>query len=135
MDLQFDEGVHSLISLSSKEPKMALKSQFEGGNLKIILSNTNISAVFKKPLDTPSPDFKSTFYTNYSNYSNQGMMMGYIGPDNTLPAYEDLIPFNYELYKLIATNTISLCNFNGIENVDWYNLNLLAYVSSKKTLF
>ena len=123
MDFQLDEAVYSLILLSSTLPKMPFKS-FEGKNLKLTLSNT--SAVFKRPLDTPSPNLKSTFY------ENKGMMMGFISEDNILPLYEDLVPFNYELYKLISTNTISLCNFNGIENIDWYNLNLLTDVSSKK---
>ena len=124
VDSQFDEAVQSLFLLSSTLPKISFKSSTKRENLKITLSNT--SAVFKRPLDTPSPDLKASLY------ENKGMMMGFISEDNILPLYEDLVPFNYKLYKLISTNTISLCNFNGIENIDWYNLNLLTDVSSKK---
>ncbi len=113
-----NEAVDGLLSLSS--------GQTEGHNLKLTIPKA--SAVFKRPLDTPQPHpvLKPPFYVN------KGMMIGLIGQDNTLPLYEYLLPFNYELYKSIATNTISLCNFNGIENMDCYNLNLLADVSCKK---
>jgi len=113
------QAVQSLMILFS--------GQTEKEDLKLKLPET--SAVFQKPLSTPPLVLKLPFYGDY----NQGMMMGSIGPDDTLPAYEDLVPFNFELYKLIATNTISLLNAKQIQNVDWYNLNLLAYVSSKNT--
>ena len=114
-----NEAVDGLLSLSS--------GQIEGYNLKLTIPKA--SAVFKRPLDTPPPPtvLKPSFYVN------KGMMMGTIGPDNTLPAYEDLVPFNFELYKLISTNTLSLCNLKAIENEDLYNLNLLAYVSCNNT--
>ena len=119
MDQDNYGAVQILISLSGVQTKE--------GDLKLKLPET--SAVFQKPLSTPPLVLKLPFYGDY----NQGMMMGSIGPNDTLPAYEDLVPFNFELYGLIATNTISLLNAKQIQNVDWYNLNLLAYVSSKNT--
>jgi hypothetical protein len=116
--ISVNEAVDGLLSLSS--------GQTEGHNLKLTIPKA--SAVFKRPLDTPPPQvFKQ------ASYVNKGMMIGLIGQDNTLPLYEDLLPFNFELYKLIATNTLSLCNMKLIENVDLYNLNLLAYISCQNT--
>jgi len=119
--MEYDDfqAVQSLMSLLSRQTKEE--------DLKLKLPQT--SSVFQKPLSTPPPVLKLPFYGDY----NQGMMMGSIGPNDTLPAYEDLVPFNFELYGLIATNTISLLNAKQIQNVDLYNLNLLAYVSCKNT--
>jgi hypothetical protein len=91
----------------------------------------NGAIVFKIPISTPPP-FNKILKTIVPN---KDIMMGYIGVNNSLPAYEDLIPFNYDLYKLIKTNQISLSTFKGIENIDWYNLNLLAYVACNKITF
>ena len=79
--------------------------------------------VFEIPIDTPQP-FNIILK---SIVPNKEIMMGYISEDGSLPYYEDLIPFNYDLYKLIKTNKISLSTFKGIQNIDLYNLNLLAY--------
>ena len=89
------------------------------------------SIVFKIPISTPPPFNKVL----KSIVPNKDIMMGYISDNGLLPSYEDLIPFNYNLYKLIKTNKISLSTFTGIENIDWYNLNLLSYVACNKKDF
>jgi hypothetical protein len=91
----------------------------------------------KRPVNTPPPFNKQEQFDKSvkSIVLNKDIMMGFIGVNNSLPAYEDLIPFNYDLYKLIKTNQISLSTFKGIQNIDWYNLNLLAYVACNKITF
>ena len=94
------------------------------------------SMVFKRLVNTPPPFDKQKQFSKVLKpiISNENIMMGYIGVDNALPAYEDLIPFNYDLFQLIKKNKISLSTFRGIQNIDWYNLNLLAYVASEKMI-
>ena len=89
---------------------------------------------FKRPVNTPQPFDKHEQFDKSvkSIVPNKDIMMGFIGVNNSLPTYEELIPFNYDLYKLIKTNKISLSTFTGIKNIDWYNLNLLAYVACEK---
>ncbi len=92
---------------------------------------------FTRPINTPPPFDKQEQFDKVlkSIVPHKDIMLGFIGVNNSLPSYEDLIPFNYDLYKLIKTNKISLSTFAEVKNIDWYNLNLLAYVACNKITF